>query len=56
MAICWKIAGGASIGFDVYWWTDDIALEGVDAKFWLTDYIPVTSVEVGVELETEVSP
>jgi len=45
-----------SIGFDVYWWTDDIALEGVDAKFWLTDYIPVTSVEVGVELETAVSP
>ena len=44
-----------AIGFDVYWWTDDIALEGVDEEFWLTDYIPAELTEVQVNLETNVS-
>ncbi len=44
-----------AIGFDVYWWTDDIALEGVDAKFWLTDFSPAESTDVVVSLQTNVS-
>ena len=44
-----------AVGFDVYWWTDDIALEGVDAKFWLTDYTPEDSADISVEIEPNVS-
>ena len=44
-----------AVGFDVYWWTDDIALEGVDAEFWLTNFIPADSTQIMVEIEPEVS-
>lgn len=36
---------------DVYWWTDDIALGGVDAKFWLTSHTPGSPSDVTVQIE-----
>ena len=44
-----------AVGFEAYWWTDDIALEGVDAEFWLTGYTPAETPEVVVALGTNVS-
>ena len=44
-----------SVGFDVYWWTDDIAMEGVDAEFWLTDFTPAESTNIGVTINPQVS-
>ena len=44
-----------AVGFEVYWWTDDIALEGVDAEFWLTGFTPAETPEVVVALGTNVS-
>ena len=44
-----------AVEFEAYWWTDDIALEGVDAEFWLTGYTPAETPEVVVALGTNVS-
>ena len=44
-----------AVGFEAYWWTDDIALEGVDAEFWLTGFTPAETPEVVVALGTNVS-
>ena len=44
-----------AVEFEAYWWTDDIALEGVDAQFWLTGYTPAETPEVVVALGTNVS-
>ena len=40
-----------AIGNDVYWWTDDIAMDGVDAKFWLTSFSPANAPEVTVIID-----
>ena len=44
-----------AVGFEAYWWTDDIALEGVDAEFWLTGFTPAETPEVVVALGANVS-
>ncbi len=44
-----------AVEFEAYWWTDDIALEGVDAQFWLTGYTPAETPEVVVALGANVS-
>ena len=44
-----------AVEFEAYWWTDDIALEGVDAEFWLTGYTPAETPEVVVALGANVS-
>ncbi|MEE2748174.1 MAG: hypothetical protein VX473_06900 [Candidatus Thermoplasmatota archaeon] len=44
-----------SIGNDVYWWTDDIAMQGVDAKFWLTSFSPASAPEIIVQIEPSTS-
>ena len=40
-----------AVNNDVYWWTDDIALGGVDAKFWLTSYTPGSPSDVIIQIE-----
>ena len=40
-----------SVGNDVYWWTDDIAMDGVDAEFWLTSFTPAVAPEITVEIQ-----
>ena len=40
-----------SVGNDVYWWTDDIAMDGVDAEFWLTSFTPAVAPEITVEID-----
>ena len=44
-----------TVGNDVYWWTDDIAMQGVDAEFWLTEYLPVEATEVAVQINPSTS-
>ena len=44
-----------SVNYDVHWWTDDIALSGVDGEFWLTSYSPVESSVIDVALSPEIS-
>ena len=41
---------------DVYWWTDDIALDGVDAEFWLTEYSPADAPEISIQIDPSLSP
>jgi len=40
-----------AVGNDVYWWTDDIAMDGVDAKFWLTSFAPAAVSDVTVQID-----
>ncbi|HJM40717.1 MAG TPA: hypothetical protein QF514_00640 [Candidatus Thalassarchaeaceae archaeon] len=40
-----------AVGNDVYWWTDDIAMDGVDAKFWLTSFTPASASDVTVQID-----
>ena len=40
-----------SVGNDVYWWTDDIAMDGVDAEFWLTSFTPAVAPEITVQIQ-----
>ncbi|MEC7704601.1 MAG: hypothetical protein VX906_05080 [Candidatus Thermoplasmatota archaeon] len=44
-----------AVRYDVHWWTDDIALSGVDGEFWLTSYSPVESTILNVTLSSEIS-
>jgi len=44
-----------AVGNDVYWWTDDIAMNGVDAKFWLTSFSPASAPEITVEIDPSIS-
>ncbi len=41
---------------DVYWWTDDIAMDGVDGEFWLTSYTPASQVRHTIGLDRTSSP
>lgn len=40
-----------AVGNDVYWWTDDIAMDGVDAKFWLTSFTPAETSNISIQIE-----
>jgi hypothetical protein len=44
-----------AVGNDVYWWTDDIAMDGVDAEFWLTSFTPAVAPEITVEIEPSIA-